>query len=181
MSIVTLEQAKQQLRLDLDDTSEDAELQQYVDGITKVIEDYKNEVIEQRIITEDIEAHHARRFRLWSTPIIAIQLVESVGGSLTWDPAAMRVSPSGLVRILSGPSLNGLVAVTFSAGYVTAPQNYIQGALVTLQHVWETRLGNGGVHSAVVGPEEHRYDPRYSYSIPRKALEWLGAPRPVVA
>jgi hypothetical protein len=51
--------------------------------------------------------------------------------------------------------------------------------LVTLQHNWETRRGVGSRPTGVVGPEEH-YDPRFSYSIPRKALEWLGAPRPVV-
>lgn len=182
MSIVTLAEAKAQLRIDLDDTSDDTELQAYVDGITQVIEQYKREVIEQRTVTEDIEVHHAtRRFRLWNVPVISIESVESVDGLRTWDPAVMRVSPSGLVRILSGPALSGFVTVTLSAGYETPPQNYVQGALVTLQHVWETRLGGGAVHSAVLGPEEeHRYDPRYSYSIPRKALEWLGSPRPVV-
>jgi hypothetical protein len=182
MSIITLDQAKQQLNIDLDYTNDAVALQQYVDGITAVIEDYKHEVIEQRTITEDIEVHHpTRRFRLWSRPVISITSVVSVDGSRTWDPALMRVSPSGLVRILSGPPLVGFAVATIEAGYVTPPQKYVQGALVTLQHVWETRLGGGAVHSEVIGSEEHRYDPRYSYSIPRKALEWLGAPQPVVA
>lgn len=188
MSIVTLDDAKAQLRIT--DTTYDAVIQAYCDGITAAIEDYKHEVIEQRTITEDIDfcghwryPFGPRTFRLWSVPVISITSATSVTTGTTWDLSNLRLTgSSGLVRVLGGPPLQGLVEFVYEAGYTTAPENYRQGALVVLQHVWETRRGVGSApRSSVVGMEEERhYDPRYSYSIPRKALEWLGSPRPVV-
>ncbi|BBA99274.1 hypothetical protein RVR_5821 [Actinacidiphila reveromycinica] len=186
MSIVTLDDAKKQINIPADATEFDDEVQAYCDGITAVIEDYKREVIEPRTIREDIEhaGRSGRCFRLWSVPVISLTSLTSVTGSTVWDvsPTVLRVnSNTGLVRVLSGPAVRGLAEAVYQAGYQTIPDNYRRGALVALQHNWETRRGaaGGGVRNGVVGPEEV-YDPRWSYSIPRKALEWLGAPRPVV-
>lgn len=180
MSIVTLAEAKKQLRIDPSDTSDDDELQNYVDAITGVVEEYKHEVIEQRQVKEDLELCGRRRFRLWNVPVISLVSVATVDGSTTWDVANMRPDTStGLVRVLSGPPVSGLVEVAYMAGYATVPDRYKRGALVILQHTWETQRGKGGpVRGGVIGPEE--VHPRFFYSIPRKALEWLGAPRPVV-
>lgn len=182
MAFVTLDEAKLQLNIDPSDHADDAEIQAYCDGITGVIEAYKREVIEQRTITEDVEQVQwcGRRFRLWSVPVISLTSVQSWDGATTWDVASLRLSgDTGLVRVMTGPPLSGLAEVVYEAGYVTVPEKYKRGALVTLQHNWETKRGVGGKRSGVIGPEE-TYDPRWSYSIPRKALEWLGAPRPVV-
>ncbi|CAG6392771.1 hypothetical protein NMG29_06630 [Streptomyces cocklensis] len=181
MPILTLDEAKRQLKIPLDDTSDDMEIQAYCDGITAVIEDYKHEAIAQRTVTEDIEhtTRFGRRFRLWSVPVISITSVTAVVGGQTWDVANLRVSPnSGLVRVLAGPPLHCLAEAVYEAGYETIPEHYKRGAAVVLQHNWETRRGVGGKRAGVIGAEE-TYDPRWSYSIPRKALEWLGAPRPV--
>lgn len=186
MGIVSLAEAKEQLRISPGDTGEDQIIQAYCDGITQVIEDYKREVIEQREIREDVELFDRlgfgrwRRFRVWSVPVISLTSVESLIGAATWDVANLRLSKdTGLVRVLAGPPVRGLVEVVYQAGFVTVPENYKRGALVVLQHNWETRRGTGTPHTGVLG-EEERYDHRFSYSIPRKALEWLGAPRPVV-
>lgn len=190
MSIVSLEEAKRQLRIDLDDTSDDDEIQAYCDGITAAIENYKREVIEPREIREDVDltsglwhthARIGRRIRLWSVPVISITSVTAVIGGATWDPGSLRVTgDTGLVRVIAGPPIRGLTEWVYQAGYVTAPEHYKRGALVVLQHNWETRRGVGPTPSSVVGDEEHRWDPRFAYTIPRKALEWLGSPRPVV-
>lgn len=182
MSIVTLEDAKRQLKIDLSDTGDDVEIQAYCDGITAVIEDYKREAIAQRTVTEDIEhtARFGRRFRLWSVPVISITSVTAVVGGQTWDPVNLRVNPqTGLVTVLAGPPLSCPAEAVYEAGYEVIPENYKRGAAVVLQHTWETQRGVGGKPAGVVGPEE-TYDPRWAYAIPRKALEWLGAPRPVV-
>lgn len=180
MSIVTLAEAKNQLRIDPADTSDDAELQNYVDAITGVVEDYKKEIIEQREVREDLELCGRRRFRLWSVPVISLVSIATFDGATTWDVANMRVNAdTGLVRVLSGPPVSGLVEAVYTAGYETVPDRYKRGALVILQHTWETQRGKGGpVRGGVIGPEE--VHPRFFYSVPRKALEWLGAPRPVV-
>lgn len=183
MSIVTMAEAKRQLRIPPDSTGDDEEIQAYCDGITAVIEDYKREVIEQRTVHEDVEHYtrFGRRFRLWSVPVISITSVTAVIGGQTWDVSNLRLNgDTGLVRVLAGPPLRGLAEVVTQAGYTVVPEHYKRGALVVLQHNWEVQRGVGAARSSVVGAEEHRYDPRYAYAIPRKALEWLGAPRPVV-
>jgi hypothetical protein len=183
VGIVNLAEARRQLKItDPAATDDDDEIQAYCDGITEVIEAYKREVIEQRTITEDVERFRrgGRRFRLWSVPVISLTSVQSWDGAVTWDVANLRLTGStGLVRVMAGPALSGLAEVVYEAGYAVVPEHFKRGALVTLQHNWETRRGVGSKRTGVIGPEEG-YDPRFSYSIPRKALEWLGSPRPVV-
>ncbi|MGW4876543.1 head-tail connector protein [Streptomyces sp. NPDC004262] len=180
MSIVTLAEAKKQLRIAEDDTSDDDELQGYVDAITGVVEDHKKEIIEPREIREDLDLCGRRRFRLWKVPVISLVSIATFDGSVTWDVANMRPDPeTGLVRVLSGTPPSGGVEVVYQAGYTTIPDRYKRGALVILQHTWETQRGKGGpVRGGVIGPEE--IHSKFFFSIPRKALEWLGAPRPVV-
>lgn len=177
MSIVTLDQAKSQLGIA--GTDDDAELQGYVDAITGVVEEHLHEVVERRTVVDEIEAC-GRSLRLWSAPVISLTSVVSLDGATTWDVSALHVTSSGVVRALSGSAPSGWVTVTYEAGYEVVPDRYVRGALVILQHVWETQRGTMGAPVGVVGHEE-TYDPRYSFSIPRKALEWLGPPRPVVA
>lgn len=178
MSIVTLDQAKSQLGITGAD--DDAELQGYVDAITGVVEEHLHEVVERRTVVDELELCGSRSFRLWSAPVISLTSVASLDGATTWDVTALHAASSGVVRVLSGFGPSGWVRVTYEAGYATVPDRYVRGALVILQHVWETQRGTMGAPVGVVGHEEV-YDPRYSFSIPRKALEWLGPPRPVVA
>lgn len=180
MSIVTLEQAKQQLGISLDDTSDDDELQGYVDGITGAIENYKREVIERREMSEDVELCGRNKFRLWYAPVASLTSLVDVASGYQWDVSKLKAYDSGLVRVLpGGQAPRGLVTATYDAGYDPVPANYVRGALVILQHTWETQRGVAGVESGVVG-EEEVHDLRHFYTFPRKAMEWLGSPRPVV-
>lgn len=184
MSIVTLDEARTQLQADEGDDSDDDEIQRYVDGITAVVEQYKHEVIEARAITDEIDVRcdyrWPQRFRVWSAPVISLTSVTSWDGLTTWDVTQMRASSSGLVRVMTGPRVQGLVEVTYQAGYAIIPPNYKRGALVILQHVWETRRGPGTVPGGVIGIED-TYDRTVPFDFPHKAKEWLGPPRPVVA
>lgn len=181
MAIVSLDEAKRQLSIDTDDTSVDMLLQSYVDSITGAVEEHKNEVVEQREVTDELVLDNADRFRLWNRPVISLTSVETVDGDTTWDVSNMHASPSGLVRVRSGDSVDGIVTVIYDAGYEDVPDRYKRGALVILQHLWETQRGEGEIPGGVIGQEEQTYDPRSFYDIPRKALEWLGPPRPMVA
>lgn len=182
MSIVTLPEAKAELGIPASYTDDDAELQDRIDGIGRAVENYKHEVIEERPVTDELDLPSGTtRFRVWSTPVIDLVSVQTVDGATTWDVTGLHGSKtSGLVRVLSGAAVGGLVEVTYTAGYEQVPEHYKRGALVILAHVWETQRGVGSVRAGIVGDEEV-YDPRFSYSVPRKALEWLGAPQPVIA
>lgn len=174
MSILTLDLLKDHLQITGND--DDAALQSYVDGINAAIEDYKHEVIAQRTITERITVTGCP-FRLWQVPVISLTSLTPVGGDAV-DITGVDVDPeSGLVY---GSVTPGRYVAVYEAGYSVIPQRYVQGALVIAQHVWETQRGTAGVPTGVIGPEEYR-SRTVTYTIPRKALEWLGSPRPVVA
>jgi hypothetical protein len=84
---------------------------------------------------------------------------------------------------MGGIPVTGLVEATSIAGYQQVPGRYRRGALVMLQHVWETQRGPsaGQGMGGVIGPEEHFRQPGEFFTIPAKCKEWLGPPRPVVA
>ena len=74
---------------------------------------------------------------------------------------------------------HGVSAYMQAAGYKIIPYNYIEGAKILLAHMWESRRGPGGLNG-VIGPEELA-DFRHFTALPRKVLETLGPPRPVIA
>jgi hypothetical protein len=185
-AIVSLADAKGQLNIDLTDHSDDDELLDFIAATTAAAEDYKHEVIVRRAVTDEIDLCSvpyggARRFRLWSAPVISLTSVVLWDGSMTWDVTQMRVSAAGVVRVMGGDAVSGLVDVTYVAGRQIVPSNYKRGALVILQHLWETQRGQGTVPSGVIGEEEYRRAPGEFFSIPNKAKELLGPPRPVAA
>lgn len=172
MSIVTLPDAKQQLRIPDSDTSQDEKLQGYVDGITAAIEEKKGVVLEARTVTDEISAGRGvNTVTLSSIPVISLTSTQSLDGTTTWDVGNLHVNTkTGKVTVLTGPPLSGTITVTYQAGYQTVPDNYVRAALVVLQHNWETQRGVGTRQAGVLDPA----DQRSTYSFPYKAMEWLG-------
>lgn len=179
MAIVTLEQAKQQLNIT--GTASDEELQGYVDAVAGAVEDHLHQVVEKRAVVDEIELCGRSSFRLWSAPVISLTSVASLDGTTTYDTANLHAAASGVVRVLSGPAPSGWVRVTYQAGYDPIPPRYVRGALIILQHLLETQRGASGAVRSLATSADETYDPRYSFSIPRRALELLGPPTPTVA
>jgi hypothetical protein len=178
-ALMSLAVMKQQLGIDPDRTEDDDELRAKLMAITTAIERYKSEVIVQRTCVEDIEgvSRWRRHVRLSNVPVISITSIQSQDLLTTWNPANVRVDKAtGLVKVMSGPIIMGDTVWTTIAGYQIIPYNYIEGAKVLLSHVWESRRGPGGT-GGVVGPEELA-DFRHYTALPRKAMDWLGQPRP---
>lgn len=187
MPILTLDLAKAYLKVAANDATHDDLLTRFVNGLDAAVEDHKHEVIAARTITERLSLSGRCRFRLWRLPVISLDSLASVDGTRTYDvsPTVLDVEPdTGLVEVISGVAPTGRCIATYTAGYASVPENYVQGALVMLQHLWDTQRGAGQTVNArfgdpAVGPEEAR-DVRYMYTFPRKAREWFGPPRPVV-
>jgi hypothetical protein len=181
-SIISLADAKQHLGMDPADTSEDDELRWWIAGTTAAVEDAKNEVIARRVITRTVRNERHRSLRLWNVPVISLDSLARKDGSHTWDVTSdVYTDPeTGLVELISGPSLCGWLSYGITAGYQVIPYNLMQGSLVLLQHVWETQRGPGAIGGGVVGPEEAG-DYKQAFMMPRKVREWIGPPRPVVA
>ena len=187
-AMVSLADAKAQLNIPIADHGDDDELRDYIAAATGMAETYKHEVIVRRTVTDELDLRGqgwsgwgARQFRLWSAPVISLISVVSWDGSITWDVTQMRVTSSGVVKVMGGPPVTGLVDVVSIAGYQQIPANYKRGALIILAHIWETQRGGGSALAGIIGPEEHFRQPGEFFTIPAKAKEALGPPRPVVA
>jgi hypothetical protein len=189
-AMVNLADAKTQLNMDPASHAADDELRDFIAAATGAAEAYKHEVIVRRTITDELEfrsygyygySGYIQRFRVRSVPVISLTSVASWDGSITWDVTQMRARPSGLVRVMAGPPVTGLADITYIAGYQAIPANYKRGTLVILQHLWETQRGPGTAASGVIGSEEHWRQPGEFFSVPDKAKELLGPPRPVMA
>jgi hypothetical protein len=181
MAFISLEQAKRQLAIADDDTSDDDELQDYCDSITTVVERHVGDVIDERSIVEE-RLLDARSFVLYSTPAVSLTSVATVDASVTWDVDNLHLNTNtGRVTVLTGPPVRGLVEIIYLAGYDDddIPGNYVRGGLIILQHVWESQRGVAGVQPGVAPEEMIRTSA--PWTIPHKALEWLGPQKPVVA
>lgn len=183
MGILTLADAKAHLQITSSDY--DDELQAFVDGITGAVERYKNEVIAPRAVTEDMILSGRSVFWLHYPPVISLTSVVRQTDSLSYTTSGYRIDPSGngKVTVLTGTAPSGFVTVTYQAGYSDIPGEYEVAARIILQHAWDVRLAEiGTVGTPSANPNDDNYNPRYSqYTIPRRAEELLGLPRPAVA
>ena len=177
-AMVSLADAKSQLNMDVTDHRFDDELRDFIAGVTGAVEDYKHETIVRRTVTDQLNLRGDGKFWIRSAPVISLTSVTSWDGAVTWDVTQMRVSPAGLVRVMAGPPVTGLADVIYIAGLLQIPARYKRGALVVLQHAWETQRGPGTAASGVIGSEERFQQPGEYFTIPNKAREWLGSPRP---
>jgi hypothetical protein len=179
--LVSLDEAKTQLRVKT--TNDDQEILSWIAALTPAIEEKISKVVEPRTITERHRLTGRNTFRLWRTPVLTLTSITAVSRFVpTWDVSNLTVDPTtGIVDVLAGPCPYGIVDVTYTAGYDPIPDNFLKGALIVLQHVWESRRGVGSnVRPGVVGPEE-RYDHQQgNYTIPRKAMELFPDPIPAV-
>lgn len=183
MAIVTLSMAKAQLNIDATATSDDSELQTYVDAATAAVETQLGQVVDQQTVVEQLDfPGSATSFLLRSVPVLSLTSLATLDGSQVWavSPSTMYVdSASGLVTVLSGPPVKGSVLATYQAGYTAVPANFRLAALIIVQHLWETQRGTMG--TVMGGGDDSGYVAGRGFAIPRRAIELLGSQLPGVA
>ncbi|MFF9310083.1 head-tail connector protein [Streptomyces sp. NPDC014748] len=179
MAIVSLDDAKRQLNIDVDDTSQDAELQRYIDAVTAPLERELGRVVEPRTVSEHITIPRAvTSFLLGAVPVLSLTSLAALDGSRTWSVAAGDVhvdAESGRVTSLTGASFTGDLIALYQAGMVPVPANVQLSGLIIIQHLWETQRGRAG---AVLGGES---PVPAGYAIPNRAAELLGTTLPGIA
>lgn len=175
--ILSLSEAKQQLNIDDDDHDDDEEIQGFIRSVTAVCERYVGAL--GRAIYE--EKHQGGYLlALNRAPVLSVTSVVAVGtGGVDQAVADLDVDlPTGIVQRLDGGRMCGPFRVTYTAGRTSIPPNVRQAALIILQHLWETQRGG---MPARFGNQDDTYDPRITYSIPRRAQELLGDQPPGIA
>lgn len=172
--LVSLEDAK--AHLNITSTTHDEELRSMIEGIAGALEPYTGAVVRRT----EVQVFDGGRCELLlaHTPLISVTSVVDDGTTLAASDYTVNTA-SGVLTRLSGsfpyPFRPGVqsVTVTYVAGQVSVPAKVRMAALIVLQHLWETQ------RPAAAGPFSQGsddFDPRYSYSIPRRALEMLDEP-----
>jgi hypothetical protein len=169
--IIALSEAKQQLNIDPSDTDYDEEIQGFARSITEVCERHVGALAR----TTRVEKHRGgRAVVLMHSPVLTLTSVVAIETSGT-DQSVADLDldqPTGIVTRKDGRYMQGPFRVTYVSGQTSIPAHVRQAALIILQHMWETQRGTtGGVR---VGGSDEAYDPRFGFSIPRRAQELLG-------
>ena len=173
VDLVTLAEAK--AHLNIVGSTDDAELPIFITAATSIVERYVGAVLAQTL-TERFDGGR-RALILAGRPVTSVTSVIVDGaalaaGAYTIDKAAGIISSTG-GRFAAG-SQN--VVIVYDAGRASVDPHHRLAALIIIQHMWETQRGTASPRQ-----RDDTFDPRYTYSIPRRALELLGEPTPGVA
>lgn len=171
--VVSLAEAKAQLNIT--STTDDEEIAGFVRSVTEVCERYAGALAR----TTHVEKHDGGyRIALRHIPVLSLTSAVAIRTSGTDQTVAdLDVDgPTGVVERLDGGYMYGPLRITYTAGRTAIPPRVRQAALIILQHLWETQRGQQGGVS--FGGSGEVYDPRWGFSIPRRALELLGEQMP---
>ncbi|MER7738889.1 head-tail connector protein [Streptomyces sp. NPDC096538] len=173
MALVTLEEAKRQL--DISSTSEDVELQLYIDSLDAVIEGYVG-VVEQREITDTISGGGPALAVLHPPLVSVTSLSGPVTAPVSYPAAQLSLDgPAGVIsRADGGHFPAGPYTVTYTAGRAAVPPTVKLAALILLQHLWRTQYGASRV--PVGGADDWSVTdpiPGFGYAVPNRVLQLL--------
>jgi hypothetical protein len=180
MPIVTVEGVKAQLNIPADDTRYDAELAEYIEASTVLVEEYRNEAVVLREVTDRFDLMWATRLSLSTTPVSRIVSATRTTDGATWtlqiDDAA-----TGLVSVVGTAALSGSVTIVYEAGYATIPANIALATKFIVAHLWESQQ-QPSIGPRAIGTAEDTMTPGgQGWGLPDRAIALLGKRPPMVA
>lgn len=160
-ALATLDDAKNQLNIPSSDTSNDIELQGFIDAATATVEGIVGPVV-QRTITE-VHNGGGPFIVLNNPPIISVTSVTEMAGQTAYSLTDAEINTTtgaysfsvdsydrGVIARrwsggIVGPFIGGVrnIQVVYVAGRPTVPPAIRLGALLLIEHLWEqTQRGN---------------------------------------
>lgn len=180
MAAVFLDLARVKAQLNITGTDDDAELAPLIDAARDVVEAHTGQIVERRSFSEELVLDRSTtRVRLSNVPVVELTSATGVDGSPV-DVTGAMPRPSGLVYLTK--PVSGFLGVVYTAGLDTVPENYVTAGAIIVEHLWNTQ--RGAMPPALAGLEDslaYTGATAVHYAIPNRALELLGARRPVVA
>jgi hypothetical protein len=160
LDVITLDEAKRALNIDLANTDHDLELAGYITGVSQAMDELFGPIVQRSVV--DVHSGGRPRLALRRPPVASIDtVVERVGGAeltLTaenyagtttndyqFDPdtGILERRGSGRPAYFAAGSRN--VVVTYVAGRftntATVDQRFKQGASIMLSHLWRPEQG----------------------------------------
>jgi hypothetical protein len=174
VALLTLEDAKAQLNITT--TTNDGELEAYIDALTAVIEGYTGPV-ENREVTETADGQ-GRYLVLLQPPVQSITSITPImTGGAALDVTGLYVDrASGVVRRKDGGHFSGGPwTVVYEAGRGSIPPTINVAARMLLQHLWRTQLASarGGVLGGSSDYSVSDPIPGFGYAVPNRVLQLL--------
>lgn len=179
--IISLADAKAHLNKSTDEADE--EIRSWLEVTTEIVEELAGRATARRSVTErrDLPCWADHLVLTWA-PVLSLTSVASLDGTTTWTVGNLDVDPTtGIVRVITGPSLSGSLLVTYVAGSQSIPARYTGAARIILRHLWESqRAGIGGKRTRA-GMVDDQMQLVAGYAIPRAAADLIGPRGPLVA
>lgn len=186
VSWLALSDVKTFLRIPDTFTGDDAELQSVIDGAAAAIEDIKGSVAEKTVTDEPHTV--ARKGYVFTNehPVAQIGTVDQLPGNGTRETIPQRDDLNGVDGweliseggVLTVPApIGSRVLVTYQAGKVTVPANYVLAGKEFVAHLWRTSQMNAEGGRASDGGEDTEWirgSSGSSYALPFKVRELLG-------
>ncbi|WP_433252871.1 hypothetical protein ACQPYK_08580 [Streptosporangium sp. CA-135522] len=170
--IISLADAKRQVKIARTDS--DDELAEFVRAVNEICQRHAGTVL--RTTVTERRRGGGRALLLDHRPIISVTSVTVPSDqALAADGYELDAEAGVLLRMTGDYERcweTGRITIVYVAGRTEVPAHIRQAARIMLQHLWETQRGRMG---AVRTPgADEVWDPRWGYSIPRRALELLG-------
>lgn len=173
IGIVALNEVKD--HLDKTDTKDDAELLDFIQATTRVVEEYVGVILPRTVVERHVSGTYIQLFK---GPVLSVTSIEGfleplstaiTFGDYVLDTDNSRIYPKTLYGFSSGP-----YKVTYQAGRTFVEPNWRSAAKIIIAHMWTTQRGN---LVRLPTSDEASLPPGYTYSVPRKALELLRGER----
>lgn len=169
MSILTLDEAKQQLNIDATKTTYDEELAAYVDATVDAVEGYVG-TLDATSVTQVVR-QRVGVLTLDRLPVLSLTAVTDAETGTTVDTTGWVVDPaSGVVQAYGSFIPARTLRVTYLSGRDTAAAGVSLAARVIVQHLWQTQRAASGRPRA---NEETGSLPGFAFAVPNRALELL--------
>ncbi|MEW2442789.1 hypothetical protein [Micromonospora marina] len=170
LRLVGLAEVKAQLNIAAADTSQDAELADYIDVVTEVVEHIVGPVVPRQVVETHDGGSEALVLR--RPPVLEVTAVTEGGVALTSDAWAM--SSAGILYRPAGRwrDARGAVTVTYRAGRASVPASIRQAAKELLALHWRSQQG-GNYSPFDTGGEPGDGQVILGFFVPGKVMQLL--------
>lgn len=181
--IISLAELKSHLNKSITDTTDDAELMDWIDAARWVIENICGPVVPTTYTETHTGVAGRRLIRLRRRPVIDVSSVTVMVGGDVWTLAAETNPPGDRQYVVTRAGIlynrsssftlawPGDVTITYRAGREVPPDNLRMAAREFITHAWrQSQLAAGGTRPSTAGPDATSL----SYGVPNRVRELLG-------
>jgi len=184
MEIITLNDAKAWIGIDLTDTSQDSVLQIMIDAVDAIIKDYTEAEFSAQTVTGEImDGTRSDTLVPRNSPIISVQQITTdvawgLGGSVL-DPSEYFVTPDQAAIALRWrvtPKGRGTVLANYTWGYVSVPGPVKNAALLSVEAMYNRKNRKAiGISSRSKEGESESYPSAWNLEngLPKEAMALL--------